>query len=211
VTESTVAPQSKSGGGRKVLYAIVAIPVAVLLFSTVLYYMADNKVLNLGTVNNGTLITPPIQLADLPLTRSNGEAYDYHQPESKWSFVVIGGSECNARCERMLYLSRQAHHSLERRMLQVQRLYLNYDQTISEPLQALFAEDYATTEMLYVDKTKLQKLIAGSVAADLADNRFYVVDHNGWLMMYYSAEDLEQTTLNDLGKAVIKDMKRLIK
>lgn len=211
MTELAAKQQNKAGSGRTVLYAIVGIPVAVLLLSTLLYYMANNKVLDLGTVNNGVLITPPLQLAELPLTTRNGQPYDYSQPEPKWSFVVIGGSECQHSCERMLYLSRQAHHALERRVPQVRRLYLNYDDSVGQSLQGLLAEQYNTTDMLYVAKKDLQQLLAGSAVAELAENRFYVVDHHGWLMMYYQAEDLQQGTLNDLGKKVIKDMKRLLK
>ena len=38
-----------------------------------------------------------------------------------------------------------------------------------------------------------------------------ILDPRGWLMMQYEAENTEQDTLNTLGKAVVRDMKRLIK
>ncbi|MGK0440912.1 MAG: cytochrome oxidase Cu insertion factor (SCO1/SenC/PrrC family) [Pseudohongiellaceae bacterium] len=211
VTDQIPTQNTKSGSGRKILIIMVAIPLVVILLSTALYFMADKKMLDLGGVNNGVLITPPIQLNELGLTKQNGEAFDFTTPEAKWSFVVVGGSVCNDVCERMLYISRQTHHSLERRMPRVRRLYFNQDSQLSNELQQSFAEEYKSTQVVHVDKQALAKILSGSNVETLAENRFYVVDSNGWLMMYYSAEDVQQTTLNDLGKSVIRDMKRLLK
>ena len=92
----------KAGSGRKVLIAIVAIPAVVLLLSTGLYYMVNTKAISLSTVNNGTLVSPPIRLTELSLKTPQGDDYDYSLPEPKWSFLVIAGRDCNRVCERML-------------------------------------------------------------------------------------------------------------
>ena len=203
--------KSKNNSGKKIIIIMVAIPVFILLLSTGLYYMANNKMVNLGTVNNGTLITPPLRLSDLNLKQADGQTFDYTKPERKWSFVVIGGKECDDVCERMLYISRQAHHALERRMPRIRRIYINQDSSTSEQLEKLLADEYKTTEMVYANNKELQALINQSAIKQLDENRFYVVDHNGWLMMYYQAQDTQQETLNSLGKEIIKDMKRLLK
>ena len=208
---TTEPAKANNSNGKKILLTIVGIPVVVLLFSTALYYLANNKVIDLGTVNNGTLVVPPLQFSKLDLSHSNGKPFDYSQPERKWSFVVIGGAECNEACERMLYISRQSHHALERRMPRIRRYYVNYESVSSEALQNYLADEYKTTELLYANKQQLNEMINNSALHNLEENRFYVVDHNGWLMMYYEAEDFQQNTLNDLGKKVIKDMKRLLK
>jgi hypothetical protein len=57
----------------------------------------------------------------------------------------------------------------------------------------------------------IEDLFSASDVNPFADNTFYVVDQHGWLMMHYQVQDTEQNTLNDLGKAVVRDMKRLLK
>lgn len=210
MTDQAVQTNQPSNG-KKILLTIVAIPVAILLLSSVLYYMANNKMVDLGTVNNGTLISPPLLLSDLNLKTADGQVFDYTKQDSKWSFVVVGGKDCNETCERMLYISRQAHHALERRMPRINRIYLNHEAVAGENLKQLLADEYKTTTMVYADKKELNALIKGSAIEQLEENRFYVVDHNGWMMMYYQAENTEQNTLNTLGKKIIKDMKRLLK
>ena len=206
---TTTAQQTAKG--RRILLAIVGIPIAIILLSTALYFMVDSKVVDLGTVNNGTLITPPLRFSELPLQALDGHAQAHNKTEPKWSYVVFGGAECINDCERMLYLTRQTHIALAKKMPRVQRIYVSVDGAISASLQTQMKQNYADSIIATVDKAALLKMFSTTEVDPFQPNSFFVVDHNGWLMMVYQAEDLQQSSLNSLGKLVLKDMRRLLK
>lgn len=201
------------GDARRVISLIVAIPVVIILMSSVLYYMANNQMIDMGTVNNGELVDPPLQFSALPLTDLDGNPLEYMNisGEAKWSFVVVGGRDCLDSCERMLYLTRQTHTALERRYNRMQKIYVSLDGGISSALQKTLDDDYKSTTAISIDSQAVTDLFADSDIDPQRENSFFIVDEHGWLMMAYQADDLQQTTLNTLGKAVIRDMKRLLK
>lgn len=196
---------------RRVLLGIFGIPALVFIFSSGLYYLVNSGALELGTVNNGELVTPPLPLTDLPLQRVDGSDFDYSLPEPKWTFLVIGDSVCTGECERMLYVARQSIVAMGKKMHEVRLAYLTETGEIADSLQQRLDEEYRGTEVFTVNSTHLQGLFADSAASTDQPRSFFVIDPRGWLMMYYQVADTQQDTLNTLGKAVVKDMKRLIK
>ena len=194
---------------RKVILGIFGIPALVFLLSTGLYFLVETKAVDLGTVNNGQLITPPLPFAELPLTTLTGEAFDYSKPEPKWAFVVLGDRYCQGECERMLYIARQSIISLGKKMGRLRLIYVNSDTVIEPALQQRFTEEYRGMDVVVLEKKVLQDMFKN--IDPYQQRTFYVVDPRGWMMMYYQVEDTDQETLATLGKAVARDMKRLIK
>lgn len=203
--------QLQTRKNRKVILAIFGIPVAIMLFSSLLYFLVETRTVDLGTVNNGVLVVPPLQLAELPLATINGQTFDYSKPEPKWAFVVIGDSACVDSCERMLYIARQSIIALAKRMNRVRLLYITTDGAVSSEFQQRIDREYIGMDVLAPNRDVIEDLFSASDVNPFADNTFYVVDQHGWLMMHYQVQDTEQNTLNDLGKAVVRDMKRLLK
>lgn len=196
---------------RKVILGIFGIPVLVLLLSTALYYLVESETVDLGTVNNGELIVPPLEFNSLTFSTSTGEIFDYSKPEPKWAYVIIGDQHCRDSCERMLYIARQSIVALAKRMNRVRLIYISTDGAISEALQQRFDREYHEIDVLFLSNSELEGLFNGSNFDPLAKQTFFVVDPMGWLMMQYRIENTEQETLNALGKATVRDMKRLIK
>lgn len=196
---------------RKVILGILGIPVLIIILSSVLYYLVESKAVDLGTVNNGELITPPLRFSEIELKTSVGEKYNYFDNDPKWSFVVIADRDCSNSCERMLYIARQSIIALGKKMGHVRLTYISTDGVISDALKRRFDEQYIGIEPLISEQSNLYQLFAKTNLNPLANKQFFVVDPQGWLMMRYVAENTEQETLNGLGKAIVKDMKRLIK
>lgn len=196
--------------GRKIIVTIVAIPVVIILFSSLLYYLADNKIIDLGTVNHGELMSPPVQFSEIEMNHLDGGQFDYAKPDPKWAFVVIGDRYCQGACEKMLYLSRQTNVALAKKMNQLRRIYITTDDVISDDLKQLMAKDYPHVTVATTKEQDIKKLFKGTNVDAFKDNRFFVVDQRGWIMMHYTAEDLNQDALNTLGKKIVKDMKRLL-
>ena len=207
----TQTPTAKSPHANRIaLVLIFAIPVAVILASTLLYYLADSRVVDLGTANRGQLITPPVEIATLKLRDGSGQPLDYSQPKPRWSYLMFGGKRCEAMCERMLFLTGQTHKLLGKKIDKVQRLYVGFDGDVDDKLQQVIDEQSRSLRLAYANRDDVKAALSGLGVNPLADNFVFLVDPGGWVMMYYVAEDTGQLTLSQLSKDMIKDIKRLI-
>ena len=207
----TQTPTAKSPHANRIaLVLIFAIPVAVILGSTLLYYLADSRAIDLGTANRGQLITPPVKIATLKLRDSSDQPLDYSQPKPRWSYLMFGDRRCEDMCERMLFLTGQTHKLLGKKIDKVQRIYVGLDGEVDESLQLLIDEQSRSLKLAYADRDAVTKALSKLEVNPLADNILFLVDPGGWVMMYYVAENTGQLTLSQLSKDMIKDIKRLI-
>ncbi len=195
---------------RRVILAICGIPVLVILASSIMYYLVNSKTIDLGTVNNGKLITPPLQFTELPIKNLDGSQFEYSKPDPKWAFVIIGDQYCQNACEQILYVARQSIISLAKKMNNVRLMYITTDGKISDSLQQRFDKEYLGMDVVTLSQAELSKLFLDSETNPFANNSFLVADRRGWMMMQYQVEDTEQETLYHLSKAIVVDMKRLI-
>ena len=111
----------------------------------------------------------------------------------------------------MLYTARQSITALGKRMGRVRLIYVTTTATISEQLQTQFDTEYRGMDVVVMDSAALVAFFADSDIDPLNGKQFFVADPRGWLMMQYQVEQSDQDSLNVLGKAVVRDMKRLIK
>jgi len=192
---------------RRTLLLIFLTPVMVLIPFAIIYWMADEGLMEYETFNRGELINPPIQISDLGLETKSGNALDYSQPDHLWSLVVIGDRFCSGACEKLLYLVRQSNTALGKKMNKARRYYISLDGEVDTQLSQLIEKEHPKLTVLTGEQAK----VLGLFPQALAPNRFYLVDRGGWIMMSYHAPDLQAHTLNALGKDVLKDMNRLIK
>jgi cytochrome oxidase Cu insertion factor (SCO1/SenC/PrrC family) len=190
---------------QRTLLLILAIPVVVIAVSGLLYRLADSGVMQFDTTNMGTLIDPPVQIDEAALKDENGESFNYGSAQGNWLLVVAGDRYCAGVCERMLYLTRQVHVATGKKMKKVGRYYISSDSTLSLELEALLEQEHQHIGRLYGEGFN------ALLGDNYRSNRFYLVDPRGWVMMYYQVDDSRQDVLNSLGKAVLKDMNRLIK
>lgn len=197
--------------GKRLLSLILGIPIAVILLSSAVFYLAKEDIINFTTVNRGTLIKPPMQLGDLHPQRLDGGEFLFDRAESRWVFMVVGGRECIDACERMLYLTRQTHTALGKKVGRVERVYLAVDGPLTAKLRDFIDAEHSDLSVLYADGSAFLNELKTLEIDPLDSHAFYVVDPMGWVMMYYRSGDTEQYTLTSLGKDVLKDMGRLIK
>ncbi len=152
---------------------IFAIPVIVLLMSTALYYLVDEQRMELGTVNKGQLISPPLQFAELAMHALDGEQFHYDQPAPKWTFVAFGGLDCNDACEQILYVKRQTNTALGKKMNRVRRVYVTVDGALDPMFEELLAREYPHLIVLAIQKADVDKLFSNTGIDPYADNVFF--------------------------------------
>lgn len=201
---------ANTAASKKQLVLILSIPIVVVLLSTLLFFLARENIINFGTVNQGNLIRPPVQLSELEPQRQDGSQFLFDLPESRWVFMVVGDQYCRNACERMLYLSRQTRIALGKKTNRVERVYLALEGQISAPLRDFLEDEHDDITVLYADATDFARNMSALDINPRDPQSFYVVDPLGWIMMVYRAEDTSQATLSALGKDVLKDMKRLL-
>lgn len=203
MTELTPEQLKQQRNNRMTLVLIAGIPLTVILTATWLWVYVINGDLDLlaitGTQNRGTLLSPPQQIDDLQL-RSGGVKFSYSEQEGKWSLLIPGGNYCDSSCEQTLYLTRQIHAALGKGALRVRRYYLVTDGESGEELQQLVAEQHPRLEVLSAAGEDFSSLLAGSQlsASGAAQDVFYVVDPQGWIMMFYTAKNSYKDTLSDM-------------
>jgi cytochrome oxidase Cu insertion factor (SCO1/SenC/PrrC family) len=155
----------------------------------------------LGTKNKGTLLQPPQPIADLPLQTATGEPFDFAALPKQWSIVLPVGRHCDERCVKMLYTTRQLHVALGKHAERVRRFLVATEYPLDADFQRLLAEHPKLTVLVgaqpgfdqYFQKAGLQPL---------QNRQYFIVDPDGWMMMYYNDQQD--------GKEVMADLKFLL-
>ncbi len=173
---------------------------------TVLWFLSQSGVINLpamlGTKNNGVLISPVRAVADLNLRDSNGYAIEFSQ-SPVWTLIIPGRRHCDATCQETLYFTRQTHIAMGREANLFRRFYLSLDGEVDAAYTELQQRDHPNLLTVFATGEDLSALLNGLGIEDPLSGRYlFLVDPQGWLMMYYT----DQHT----GKDIIKDIKALL-
>src|SRR4051794_38468257 len=101
----------RTASGRWKMLAVLAVCAPPGLASYFTYFVVRPSARN----NYGELITPPRELPDdLALRRLGGEPVPAASLRGQWLLVVVGGSGCDAHCEKQLFVQRQLRETLGR-------------------------------------------------------------------------------------------------
>jgi len=156
-----------------------------------------------ATTNAGTLISParPLELAGLH--QADGAALTNAALRGRWTYVLFASGDCDERCQKQLYLTRQIRIAMSKDIQRVQRLLV-----LAQPPSA------ALVQRLAEEQADLHWVVRGELAEPLLQRfrgegfdplgeQYFLVDPLGNLMMYY-----------DLGvpaKGMMRDLQKLLK
>jgi cytochrome oxidase Cu insertion factor (SCO1/SenC/PrrC family) len=149
--------------------------------ASLLFYLSQSGVW--GTTNNGTFVEPPQDATALQVVDGNGRpAADARV----WWLWVVRDTPCDAACDQALHQLRQLH------------VLLNRD---GERVVRALVSPTGTPDPALAEKYPGLKFLAGNTAA--LTPGIYIVDPIGNLVLRYPVETP--------GKAVLQDLKRLLK
>jgi cytochrome oxidase Cu insertion factor (SCO1/SenC/PrrC family) len=193
----TEAPTAKSAlKGRLILAALFA-----LFFLPIFLAWALNVELPhwlpFGKTNHGQLIEPAERFVTPMLTGVDGAPVDEALIRGKWTLVYIEPAACLEECDRAVYRMRQSRHAMGKDMDRVQGLVIAPEPLAREAAGKLIAYDPALT-ILAAAPEWIERPRAAAGQAQI-----YIVDPQGYLVMWYRA-DADPAGL-------IKDLKRLLK
>jgi cytochrome oxidase Cu insertion factor (SCO1/SenC/PrrC family) len=189
---SDAAPNRASRASRASLWLIIAVAVAPVAASYLVYYFWPPQ----RTVNHGELIAPR-QLPDSPLALLDGAPFRFSQLKGRWVLVSVDSGRCDAGCERKLLYMRQLRLTQGQHMDRVERAWLVSDDVA--PRAEVIAL-YRGTWLVRAAGAELLKLFP---AQGSAADHIYVVDPLGNLMLRFPRDP-------DPGR-MVKDLARLLK
>lgn len=186
--------------GRRTAFLLFALGFGPMILATIMYYTGW---LNpAGHTNQGVLITPPVSVTELNLETLSGEPLEKRfsagQADPQW-LMVVAASECDSRCEELLYLARQANIALGKNADRVSRAAVLGD--ITDDLAARLPTEYPLMERLVPTAGAAPTWPAGINPE--SEPRIMLIDPFGNVMMHHGPENT--------GKEILKDLKHLLK
>ncbi|MEM1112896.1 MAG: hypothetical protein AAGI11_13370 [Pseudomonadota bacterium] len=207
--------QAATNNGRMVLLLIFGLPITMILAASWLWFFVERGNLDLvgalGTHNSGSLLRPPRQLDEQRIRDADGREFRYSDMEPRWSLLVANaGADCDATCERSLYLIRQIHTAIGKEYSRLRRVYIG-DHAINNTaldVEALSDEseapealaDYLATEQRGLKSLQVSPEAYATLFAEQqsAADTWYLVDPSGWVMMTYDHSISYKDVISDL-------------
>lgn len=171
---------------RRSMLVIFGISFLSLGGSYLLFYFTQGSGV-WGTTNNGEFVDPPVHIADLGLVTEAGAPLG---ESDQWWLLVNADNLCDAECEHALLQSRQLHILLNKEASRVSRALVSDGSIAADDYLAPYPKALHLISRPEASRQRLQRGI-------------YIVDPIGNLVFFYS--------LQDAGKPVLEDLKKLLK
>lgn len=185
--------QQRTRRGRWKMLAVLLVCAAPVVASYFTYYVIRPQ----GRASHGELIEPQRALpsaAALPLADMQGRPVAPESLRGQWLLVAVGGGDCDAGCERQLYLQRQLREALGKNKDRLDRVWLIDD---AAPPRAALLPALEGATVLRVPPDALAAWLAPAPGQALAAH-FYLVDPMGHWMMRFPAPSDPTSVKRDL-------------
>ena len=175
-------------------------PILVILSSTIWYYSGAS--LPEGRVNNGQLLSPPIDVGKLGVT------YDY-QPfnietiERDWMIFQFIKGDCSLICDDAAYVARQANIALNRESIRVSRFLLSDSDKNFDILEKYKPLNHGT----YGESSLITKEFESHNINPFEEGSLFIVDPLGNIIMFYGPKEDK----NENFKQILEDLKKLLR
>lgn len=168
--------------GRLKMLGVLAICAAPVVASYLTYYVIRPE----GRPNYGELVEER-PLASVSATSLDGATVPLSLLRGQWLLVSVAGGECNAACERHLYLQRQLRESLGKDKDRVDWVWLVAD---GKPVREALLPALATATVLRVGEAQLAGWLAPAPGRALADHLYLVDPMGNWMLRFPGELDL---------------------
>lgn len=193
-------PAQIKASQRKLLIMFVT-PVIAIGLATLVYMTGIG--IPKGTTNKGTLLQPPVNISDSPLLGADGQPWAY-PVENDWTLINIAPATCDETCRERIYLTRQVRTAIGREANRISRMLITPTGKGEASFESYLAAEHDDLQRAHADGIGLGKWLAVEGVADpYGQNLIMLADQNGFVMMYYTPEQI--------GKELISDLKFLLK
>ncbi len=175
----------------RTLYLLIALCVAPVVASYLLYYVAPPA----GRTNYGELVEQR-PLPPLTLKLQDGTPYDPKQLLGQWVMVHVDSAACADACKNKLWQMRQLRAAQGKNSDRIERVFLVID---SEPMETMLLREYDGTHFLRASRAELERFLEPQPGARLEDHVF-MIDPIGNLMLRWPKDADPNRMKRDLGK-----------
>jgi hypothetical protein len=158
---------------------VVAICAAPVVASYLTYFVIRPE----GRTNYSELIEPqrPIP-SDLALSDLHGEPVRADSLKGQWLLIVVSAGQCDATCEKYLWIQRQLRETLGRDKDRVVKIWLITDAAAPRPqtLQAITTNTDET--VLRIPASLLARWLQPAPGHALSDHMYIVDPMGNWMM-----------------------------
>ncbi|WP_051241451.1 SCO family protein [Azohydromonas australica] len=135
-----------------------------------------------GRSNYAALIDPPHELPPLALRTLEGQQVPAASFKGQWLLVVTGSGDCDADCEKLLYLQRQLREMTGRERERIDKLWLVTDDQMPPAALQKAVLDAGAAQILRADPAQVAQWLQPAPGESLSSH-LYVVDPMGQWMM----------------------------
>ncbi|MDP5210994.1 hypothetical protein [Microbulbifer sp. 2205BS26-8] len=179
------------------IVASVALPIVA---AYIVFYTGTG--LPEGTLNQGELLQPPVNLSRMPFIQGEEEVSLIEKDAPKWRYLILSNMTCDKECEQLLYTSRQVHIRLGEKANRVERLLVTGEPLTADETEKL-RQEHPRLKVLQLNRESLRTLQEQTAHQNIANTRAVLIDQQGFAMMAYDN--------HHSGNQWLKDIKRLLK
>jgi len=200
MNEQEVKVRNRSRFSLIVLLAIFLLPVILA------YVVHKNPGLRpASTKNNGILYQPAVVLRDLALQTNDDKAFTLERMRVTWGLIYVGNEQCDGPCQDTLIKARNSIIAQGGEGTRIHYYYISA--TMDHRVQQQLEKVHPRMIFLHATRARLADMLAQFRIEKNHqpgnDNRLYLVDPAGNLLMHYPAG------FKDLG--LMEDLKHLLK
>lgn len=179
LNDPALAAQRRTTRGRLKMLLVLAVCAAPVVASYLTYFVIKPQ----GRTNYGTLIMPTRSLPDLPLRQVGGGEVKAFSLRGQWLLVAVGPSQCDAVCEKRLFMQRQLREMLGRDRDRLDKVWFVTDGGVpSDALLSATQRSAVPVTTLQVSRQALGQWLTPEPGHELEDH-LYLVDPLGeWMM-----------------------------
>lgn len=155
-----------------------------------------------STTNKGQLLNPPIAIQELALSQDSDiltEIFSDQQESKKWRLLVPVTTACSDVCQKNLYTTRQVHIRLAEKAYRVERIILSLDD-LSSTLDSQLNKEHPNTLRPRTSNHSFSQWVSATDITGNAQDYYYLVDQEGFMMMRYDVSHTGQDLLDDIKK-----------
>lgn len=189
--------------GRIKMLAVLLVCAAPVIASYFTYYVVRPE----GRRNHGELIDPQRPLPALAATTLDGKSVSLRALKGQWLLLSVAPSQCDAACERHLYLQRQMREGLGKDKDRLDWVWLVTD---DQPVRPELLPALARATVLRVDPQALAQWLQPAPGHHLPDHLYVVDPLANWMMRFPPMNDGSKLD-TALASRAKRDLERLMR
>ena len=179
------------------VWFVVLAFIAPVALAYIMFFFVEVK----SFVNHGEILNPIVHISDFELKNETDEVIPQQELTFKWRMISFLGKDCDQRCEKRLFDTRQIHTLLGKNQHRLFRMFVHLEPA-GEALSKLMAETHPNVIHVNGDKKIIINVLGNNIRDDagISNNETYIMDPMGNVMMRFTQDQPNKEFLYDLKK-----------